>query len=161
MSRELSFVVALSILAASTATYFSTPALASQPSISISQATNPVVVKYIETPIEVAEVYTQYVTEDEVARVAAEAGLPVSDALFVARCESGVDLDYDGVKEHFDTLAEGRYLERGIWQIHPMHKKLISSIGYTWDDMYSPRPNAVVAKVIFDLLGWYVWSCHG
>jgi hypothetical protein len=80
----------------------------------------------------------------------------ISDALgwagcAVSFCESG-----------YDWGATGKAGERGAFQIHPVHAGpggLIAQLGYTWDDMYLPGPNAHVATVLSNYgNNWGPWS---
>lgn len=166
MPRAFSFVVSVSsslaaialALGSASAAQMPEPGVTIRPAATVSAATAPPVaaVQYDDPS---APGYTRYVPEAEVARLAALVGLPVSEALNVTACESGLASAGYGHKDVRDTLTVGLYGERGIWQIHPMHLKLIRSLGYTWDDMFRPEPNARVARVLYDLQGWGGWSC--
>lgn len=59
----------------------------------------------------------------------------------------------------WNTYAIGRYGERGLFQIHPIHGALIRSLGYTWDDMFDPEANARVARALYERSGWTPWAC--
>lgn len=58
--------------------------------------------------------------------------------------------------------------DRGLMQINPVHARydpalgtsLIGSLGYTWDDMFTPGPNlAVAAALVKRAGGWRDWTC--
>ena len=76
-------------------------------------------------------------------------GPEAPNALKVAFCES-----------KFDPSVTGRFRERGIFQIHPVHRKRIESMGYTWDQMYEVLPNIKVAYEIWSEQGWKPWTCR-
>ena len=69
-------------------------------------------------------------------------------AVEVARCESNLD-----------PAATGRAGERGLFQIHPTHRSMIASLGFTWDEMYEVVPNIAVAADIYADEGWSPWAC--
>jgi hypothetical protein len=50
-------------------------------------------------------------------------------------------------------------VERGLFQIHPVHKGLIASMGYTWDEMFDAEPNIRVAVEIRRRQGLRAWTC--
>lgn len=55
--------------------------------------------------------------------------------------------------------AIGSSQEVGLLQIHPIHKQRVEAMGYTWDQMYQPVPNVLVAYAIWNEQGWAPWSC--
>jgi len=125
---------------------------------SAAAATEPVVVatRFV-APVErgVAPVHLS-----EVSRLADSVGLDPDVTLSVGLCESGVDTDGDQVVDALDANAVGSAGERGMMQIHPIHRMgLVYTLGYTWDEMFQPGPNMVVASAIHDALGWSAWSC--
>ena len=67
-------------------------------------------------------------------------------AVRVARCESS-----------FDPSRTGKAGERGVMQVHPIHRGLIESMGFTWDDMYEVGPNLDVAFAL-SRNGWGPWK---
>lgn len=69
-------------------------------------------------------------------------------ALRVARCESTMRPD-----------AVGRAGERGLMQVHPVHRARIERLGYTWDQMLQPGPNLAVAHDLYREQGWRPWTC--
>lgn len=71
-------------------------------------------------------------------------------AVRVAWCES----------EHVER-ATGALGERGVLQLHPVHRELAARLGYTWDEMYLAGPNAVVAAALYESEGWRPWACRG
>lgn len=101
----------------------------------------------------------KYISPQVITEAAAAEGMFPIQTTRVATCESGIDLDFDGVKESIDRLAVGGQGERGPMQIHPMHIALINRMGYTWDQMFEVGPNMRVAHVLYDALGWGGWSC--
>lgn len=101
------------------------------------------------------------VTEDPCARASDDFGRAVCEisvafgpntgaAYRVAMCETGQTLD---------ARAEGADLERGLMQLHPIHRERIETMGYTWGQMYEVQANLRVAKAIYDEQGWQPWSC--
>lgn len=78
-------------------------------------------------------------------------GLHFSDSAFatrVARCESGLN-----------PGATGAAGERGIFQIHPVNRGYVESLGFTWDQMYQAEPNVIVAATMRAQYGWGPWTC--
>lgn len=111
-----------------------------------------------------APVPGRYVSVDAMLSAAAAVGWPVSPTLpVVARCESGVDLDYDGVKEALDTTAISPWGDRGALQINPVHALpggMVARMGYQWDDMLSLVPNLVVGLALYHAAGGFSpWAC--
>jgi hypothetical protein len=70
-----------------------------------------------------------------------------NDALAVAQCESGLDAG---------AVSNGNY---GLFQINAVHKGLVASMGYSWDQILDPGVNTAVAKRLYDEQGWGPWSC--
>lgn len=70
-------------------------------------------------------------------------------ALAVFRCES-----------HLNPDALGKLGERGIAQIHPVHRDMVRRMGFSWDQMFDARDNVTVALDIFEAQGWGPWSCR-
>lgn len=107
----------------------------------------------------------RFVTIDALLTAAAVVGWQTSPTLaVVARCESGVDLDYDGVKEAVDVRAINPVGgDRGPLQINPVHALpggLVAKMGYQWDDMLSLVPNLVVGLAIYEAAGDFTpWAC--
>jgi hypothetical protein len=67
-------------------------------------------------------------------------------ALSVARCES-----------HLDPRAVGKARERGLFQIHPIHR---SWLGPLWARLFHPRVNAEVAwRMSKHGTDWGPWTC--
>lgn len=60
----------------------------------------------------------------------------------------------------FDPHSTGDAGERGLMQIHPVHKERIARMGFTWDQMYEPGPNLEVAAAIYAESGWRPWTCR-
>ena len=92
---------------------------------------------------------------DEIRAGFARFGAVVAEqAVDVATCESDLV-----------ETAEGNLGERGVLQIHPVHREMIERLGYSWDDMYRAGPNAVVAAELYSSEGWRPWRgsgyCHG
>ena len=67
----------------------------------------------------------------------------------IASCESKLD-----------PRAQGAAGEKGLMQVHPIHRKRVEAMGYTWEQMTIPAFNLVVAKAIYDEQGWAPWSCQ-
>ena len=66
----------------------------------------------------------------------------------VMECESGGD-----------PLAVGALGERGVLQLHPIHRQLVERMGYAWGDMFQLGPNILVAEAIWKESEWQPWSC--
>lgn len=66
----------------------------------------------------------------------------------IVRCEST-----------FNPHAVGSAGERGLTQVHPVHRPRIEAMGFTWDDMFDPRANLDVAYAIWSEQGTRPWSC--
>lgn len=66
----------------------------------------------------------------------------------IVRCEST-----------FNPHAVGSAGERGLTQVHPVHRPRIEAMGFTWDDMFDPRANLDVAYSIWSEQGTRPWSC--
>lgn len=49
---------------------------------------------------------------------------------------------------------------RGLFQLHPVHKKRIERLGYTWADMLDARLNTIVALTIWREQGFRPWECR-
>lgn len=47
----------------------------------------------------------------------------------------------------------------GIFQLHPVHAQRARAMGYRWEQMLDPQPNADVASAIWREQGWAPWSC--
>ena len=79
----------------------------------------------------------------------------------VALCESGADIDHDGVLDSVNLWATGAAGERGPMQLHPVHADaLVADEGYEWGDMYRLGPNLAVAHALYELAGGFgPWSC--
>jgi len=58
-----------------------------------------------------------------------------------------------------DATEVGAAGERGLMQIHPIHRPLIADLGYTWDQMFDADANMEVARALYDQSGWSPWSC--
>ena len=72
----------------------------------------------------------------------------VGEAIRVAECESSLRWD-----------AVGAAGERGILQIHPVHRGRVEALGFSWDEMLMPWQNAVVAADLWAEQGWRPWVC--
>lgn len=61
----------------------------------------------------------------------------------------------------WNPQAVGRVGERGLAQVHPVHRERIAAMGYSWDDMFDPRVNLEVAWSIYVDAGhsWRPWTC--
>jgi hypothetical protein len=58
----------------------------------------------------------------------------------------------------FKLTAEGKELERGLLQNHPVHWPEIGiETGYTWDQMYELEPNLYVGYITWTRQGWGAW----
>lgn len=62
-------------------------------------------------------------------------------------------------ESHWNPWATGRQGERGLAQIHPIHRARVEAMGLTWDDMFDPLANLRVARAIWEESGWAPWSC--
>lgn len=72
-----------------------------------------------------------------------------SKALSVARCES--TLNPSAV-----SPGGGNY---GLFQINTVHRDLVASMGYSWDQILDPYVNSAVARQIYNSSGWSAWAC--
>ena len=70
----------------------------------------------------------------------------------IIKCETG---------STYNRFSEGRAGERGLLQVHPIHIRLINSLGYSWFDMYSVYPNIHVGYELYKRAGYSFapWSC--
>lgn len=112
----------------------------------------------------------RWVPVETFAAAAASVGWQVTDALLtIARCESGADLDHDGVKESLDAKAQSPTGDRGPLQINIVHARpggIIERMGYNWDDMLEVVPNAVVGLALYHSAeaigrdGFSPWMCR-
>lgn len=59
----------------------------------------------------------------------------------------------------WNPQAVGRAGERGLAQVHPIHRQRIEAMGFTWDDMFDPVSNLTVAHALWSEQGWRPWSC--
>jgi len=59
----------------------------------------------------------------------------------------------------WNRWAVGRYGERGLFQIHPVHRARIAAMGYSFDDMFEAEPNIRVAVEIRRVQGLKAWTC--
>lgn len=79
----------------------------------------------------------------------------VSTAFRVADCES-----------NYDPSAVSPTNDHGLFQINAMwnqpgHSDPVADwIGRHWHLRYDPVYNALMAKMIRDSYGWYMWSCY-
>lgn len=71
-------------------------------------------------------------------------------AIRVASCETGGT---------FNPRATGKAAERGLMQIHPIHRDRIRAAGFTWDEMYQIDANLRFAWLLFKERGWGPWTC--
>ena len=72
-------------------------------------------------------------------------------AIRVARCESS--LDPSAV-----SAGGGNW---GLFQINKVHRALVESMGYSWDQILDPYVNSAVARHIYDSAGgWSPWGCR-
>lgn len=62
-------------------------------------------------------------------------------------------------ESNWNRWAVGRYGERGLFQIHPIHRGLIAAMGYSWDQMFEAEPNIRVAVEIRRVQGLRAWTC--
>ena len=92
----------------------------------------------------------------------ATSGDPVRDAIArefpeqyakaerVARCESGL-------RANAVSPGGGNW---GLFQINTAHRRLVASMGYSWDQILDPYVNAKVARRLYNESGWRPWSCR-
>jgi hypothetical protein len=60
----------------------------------------------------------------------------------------------------WNRWAVGRFGERGLFQIHPVHRYgIVARMGYSWDDMFEVEPNIRVAVEIRYAQGLRAWTC--
>lgn len=90
---------------------------------------------------------------------------PSTRLVAVATCESGADLDHDGVKEVLDMAAVSPQGDSGPLQINPVHGLpggLVQRLGYVWADMLSLIPNLTVGLAIYEAAGddFTPWTCN-
>lgn len=73
-------------------------------------------------------------------------------ALAVAACETGGT---------WNPRATGALGERGLFQIHPVHRRgAVAAAGYAWDQMYEVAPNVDVAyRISRGGTDWSAWTC--
>lgn len=83
--------------------------------------------------------------------IAAYFGDVYDKAVRVARCESGLD---PGAV----SPGGGNW---GLFQINTVHRGMVESMGYSWDQILDPYVNADVARHIYDSSGWGPWGCRG
>ena len=57
-------------------------------------------------------------------------------------------------ESHFDPNAEGSAQERGIYQLHPVHRAWIPE----WDRMFEPEYNTEMAIRLWRQQGWTPWT---
>lgn len=89
---------------------------------------------------------------DIIRSVFARFGADVAEeAVRVSQCETGGT---------FDPRSTGAAGERGPMQVHPVHRDRVERMGFTWDQMYEPGPNAEVAAALYAEAGWQPWSCR-
>ena len=68
----------------------------------------------------------------------------------VARCESGL-------RPNAVSPGGGNW---GLFQINTVHRKLVASMGYSWDQILDPYVNAKVARRLYNSSGWQPWACR-
>lgn len=68
-------------------------------------------------------------------------------AVRIARCESRLN----------PTAVNPRSGASGLFQIHPMHRKLVAATGYRWEQMREVEPNLVIARKL-GRNGWSPWN---
>lgn len=107
--------------------------------VQAAAAVEPVAVSIPPAPVPLEEV------------IAAVWGELAPSALGVASCESTMNPDAVG--------GNGRYY--GLFQIGTIHQGLVESLGFTWDQIFDPHVNTIVAKAVFDEAGgWSPWGCR-
>jgi soluble lytic murein transglycosylase-like protein len=79
--------------------------------------------------------------------ISATFGDHANEALAIAQCESSLNPN---------AVSRGNY---GLFQINAVHKGLVASMGYSWDQILDPGVNTAVAKRLYDEQGWGPWSC--
>lgn len=58
-----------------------------------------------------------------------------------------------------DPAAEGKYGERGLLQVHPIHVLAIKAMGYTWADMLEAAPNLTFSHdYLYATVGLAPWE---
>lgn len=62
-------------------------------------------------------------------------------------------------ESNWNRWAVGAAGERGLTQIHPVHKGLVARMGYTWAQMHEVEPNLRVAAEIRRTQGLRAWTC--
>lgn len=87
---------------------------------------------------------------DVVATIHAVFGAAGDAAVRVARCESGLRADNRGNPTH-----------AGLFQLaRRWHEGRARRLGFTWEQMYEARPNAVVAHNLWlEGRDWHQWTC--
>lgn len=68
----------------------------------------------------------------------------------VIPCESQPD---------WERTSLGSAGERGLLQLHPVHRARWQRMGYSDADMFHVVPNARVGQSIYDESGWSPWTC--
>jgi hypothetical protein len=58
-------------------------------------------------------------------------------------------------ESRLDPRAVGRLGERGIFQLHPVHR---AWLGTRWAKMFDPVENARAARDLYRQAGWAPWS---
>jgi soluble lytic murein transglycosylase-like protein len=77
-------------------------------------------------------------------------GPAAGQARAVAQCESSLN-------PNAISPGGGNY---GLFQINRVNAGLVSSLGYSWNQILDPYVNAAVAKAMFDRQGWAPWACR-
>jgi hypothetical protein len=68
----------------------------------------------------------------------------------VAKCESGL-------RANAVSPGGGNW---GLFQINSVHRGLVASMGYSWNQILDPYVNAKVARHIYNQGGWQPWGCR-
>ena len=73
-----------------------------------------------------------------------------AEATRIARCEST-----------WNPRAVGAAGERGLMQIHPVHRPWLEALGYPWPSMWHAGTNLRAALLLYERRGgWDDWSCR-
>ena len=102
-------------------------------------------------------------TPQEIGNTLQSAGWPshvIPTMMAVGMAESGGNAGIDTKQSGLDPNARNEY-SIGIFQInYKVHKQLVSSMGYTEQDLRDPTVNAKVALRIYQMQGLGAWGAY-
>lgn len=59
----------------------------------------------------------------------------------------------------WNRYAVGPLGERGLFQVHPIWRREVERLGWTWEQMFEPEPNIRMAVHIRNVQGLRAWAC--